>query len=438
MIGDRIKALRTFKNMTQDKLVDGIASIAYLSKVENGQAKPSELFLMQIAEKLSIDAEVLLKPSLSSVTEVQVEKILHDYWKRKILHDRDISLFKLLSTELPNNKILLMVFSVLIRFYYSDSRLAEAKEAYYFSKRIVKHEEVTDDEKEAAFYYLYACGVLHIELYEFQKANEYFLRTETYLPNDNREKARVYYNLSLVNERINTDKTLCLYYSEKAYEFIKKTGDANRTVKFLLFRSIQFFSINQPDKAMDCVLEAQKLVPLNDSDLRLKSSIIYSFGRIHQLKGEIAESIQHFKEFISLVEPHFPEKASRGYKRLAEISIQQKEWESSANYLEQAQNIAKEFKKVFFDKEIKLLEIFTYKIKQQNDKYEKEMQKLLSYCTEQHDYDLGKYLASELGVYFYEQQAYKKAASVFKQSYEFEKKLNQEKVQIVEGYRFEF
>lgn len=72
MIGDRIKILRTFNNMTQDELVNGIASVAYLSKVENGRSKPSEQFLSKIANKLKIETELLLHPSFTPETEEQV------------------------------------------------------------------------------------------------------------------------------------------------------------------------------------------------------------------------------------------------------------------------------------------------------------------------------------------------------------------------------
>lgn len=330
-----------------------------------------------------------------------------------------------------------MVFSVLIRFYYSHSRLEEAVEAYNLSKKIVRIDE-TPRNREGFFYYLFSCGVLHFELYDFHKANGYFLRAEPFLPDSDKEKARLYYNLSLINEKIQSDKTVCLYYSEKAYEFMKKTGEQNRTVNILLVRSIQFFLINQPEKALTCVKEAHSLVPLQDADPRLKSSIVYSFGRIYQMKKEYNEAIHFFNEYIQIVEPLFPEKVLKGYKRLAEISIHQKEWDNVAVYLEMAQNVAKKYKKVFFDKETKLLEITTYKIKQLDDKYEKEMQRLLSYCIEQQDHELSQYLASELGVYYYERQAYKKAASYWKQAYDIEKYQKKHMAHIVEGFRFEY
>lgn len=438
MLGNRIKRIRLFKGMTQEELVDGIASIAYLSKVENGQSKPSIEFVTKISDRLEIDADVLLNPSVSPQTEENIRVILYNYWKRKILSEKDVALIRLYSSEMHSNKILLMTFSVLIRYFYSHSRLTEAKEAYHLSKKLIKLDETSKEDSELVFYYLFSCGVLHFELYEYAVANKYFLFAEPYLPNDDdREKARLYYNLSLINEKINIDKSLCLHYSDKAYQYMKRTGETNRIVNILLVRSIQFYSVHLPEKAMECTSEAQNLLSLSDRDDRLKSSIVFSFGEIYLMKGDYLEAIKHFTEYIKIVETVYPEKVMKGYKRLVEICIHQRQWDHAANFLDKAQAIAKEYTKVFFDKEIKLLEIQLYKIQQLNDKYEKEMQKLLTYCSEQKDYHLGKYLASELGVYFHDRQAYKKSASYFKQAYDIESEQKKENQHMVTEYRVE-
>lgn len=437
MVGDRIKTLRVFQNMTQEELVDGIASIAYLSKVENGLTPPSEQFLIQIAKKLDIEASLLLDPKFFPNTEEQIKKIFNGYWKSKILADCDITLIKLFSSELQNNRISLQVFSVLIRFFYSNSRLPEALEAFNLSKKVVRIENSSID-KESIYFYLYACGVLHFELYEFHKANDYFLKTENYIPDDDKEKARLYYNLSLVNEKINPDKTICLYYSEKAANFMKKAGDINRTVNILLVRSLQFFALHHAEKALECAKEAQELYTDNNNDPRLKSSIIYSFGKIYQMNGDFENAIEYFKEYLSIVEHIHPEKIIKGYKRLAEVYIHLKEWDTANKYLELSQSLSSKYKKIFFDKEVKLLEIYTYKVKQQYDKYEKELQKLLDYCNTNADYELSRLIALELGSYYHERQAYKKASSFLMKAYAIEKEQSKNQSSILQGYKFEY
>ncbi len=425
MIGDRIKKIRVFKNMTQEELIEGIASIAYLSKVENGQSLPSRQFIEEIAGRLSLTADTLSSPFIPSENEEKIKEIFYNYWGKKILNDRDITLIKLYSGELQNNNILLMTFSVLIRYFYSNSRLTDAKDTYIMSKKLLKIDDVSNEDKEALFYYLFACGVLHFELYEFEIANGYFLRAEPCVPEDDRQKARLYYNLSLLNERFNKDKSLCLYYSGKAYTFMKKTGDNNRVVNILLVRAIQYYLTNSLEQADECIREAEKLL-LENNDVRLKLSITYSYGTIYQMKQDYERSIQYFKDYIHLAEQKVPEKVIKGYKRLITVFIELRDWEQAGFYLRKTQSLAKKYKKIFFDKESKLLEIEIYKITQSNERYEKEMQKLIDMCEEDQDYSLGIYLASELGHYHFSNRAYKKSSSFFNKAYELEQNQNRD------------
>jgi len=419
MIGDRIKKIRVFKNMTQDELVEGIASIGYLSKVENHQSVPSQYFMEEIAARLDIDIDTLSSTFITRENEEKIKEIFYNYWGKKMLSDRDITLIKLYSTELQNNKILLMVFSVLIRYFYSNSRLNDAKDSYNMSKNLLKIDNVSNDEKDALFYYLFACGVLHFELYEFEIANGYFLRAESCVPEDDRQKARLYYNLSLLNERFNKDISLCLYYSGKAYMFMKKTGDNNRVVNILLVRAIQYYLTNNSDQGEECIREAENL-KYETNDIRLKLSIIYSYGTIYQMKKDYKRSIQYFTEYINLAEEEISEKVIKGYKRLITIYIELRDWEQAHIYLRKTQTLATKYKKVFIDKESKLLEIEIYKIMQSYERYEKEMQKLINICEENKDFNLGIYLSSELGNYYFSNRAYKKSATYFNKSYGFE------------------
>lgn len=52
MIGDQIRNLRLMKKMTQGQLIEDIASITYLSKVENNQTNPTKQFIAKIAERI--------------------------------------------------------------------------------------------------------------------------------------------------------------------------------------------------------------------------------------------------------------------------------------------------------------------------------------------------------------------------------------------------
>lgn len=59
-LGRKIRTLREDKNYPQDQFA-GIVSIdqSYLSKLENGKANPSIIYLKQIADALTVDIKEL-------------------------------------------------------------------------------------------------------------------------------------------------------------------------------------------------------------------------------------------------------------------------------------------------------------------------------------------------------------------------------------------
>ncbi|HDR7964592.1 TPA: helix-turn-helix transcriptional regulator, partial [Bacillus wiedmannii] len=59
-IGERIRQIRIHKEFTQGELVSEICSITYLSRIENGQIKPSVSFLEKVAKKMEVDYNFLV------------------------------------------------------------------------------------------------------------------------------------------------------------------------------------------------------------------------------------------------------------------------------------------------------------------------------------------------------------------------------------------
>lgn len=60
-VGAFIKKRRKDLNLTQDIISNGICSISYLSKIENGQIQPNEFFVKEIMQKLEVEEDFLKK-----------------------------------------------------------------------------------------------------------------------------------------------------------------------------------------------------------------------------------------------------------------------------------------------------------------------------------------------------------------------------------------
>ena len=82
LIGNRIKAARKAKGLSQSKLSELIdKSVGYMSYIETGSKKPSLETLIQIANALDVTIDELLSDNLvasSTVSNTQINQLLSD------------------------------------------------------------------------------------------------------------------------------------------------------------------------------------------------------------------------------------------------------------------------------------------------------------------------------------------------------------------------
>lgn len=75
-IGSYIKKLREKNNMTRSQLADGICSLSYIGRIENGNRCPSSVILRQITYKLGITPEYLFR-AIESPTSLHVKEVMN-------------------------------------------------------------------------------------------------------------------------------------------------------------------------------------------------------------------------------------------------------------------------------------------------------------------------------------------------------------------------
>lgn len=63
VLGERIRNARVAKGLTQEQVGAGLASTAYISRIESGQRRPDGRLLARIAERLDTTLEQLLCPA---------------------------------------------------------------------------------------------------------------------------------------------------------------------------------------------------------------------------------------------------------------------------------------------------------------------------------------------------------------------------------------
>lgn len=90
MIGERIKALRKQKKMTQTQLAEGIVTKSMLSMIENGKAEASMRSLRELASRLDVSMQQLLTDPKEVELQSLVEKLEFEEMQLISLSDQKI------------------------------------------------------------------------------------------------------------------------------------------------------------------------------------------------------------------------------------------------------------------------------------------------------------------------------------------------------------
>ncbi|WP_139492070.1 helix-turn-helix transcriptional regulator [Brevibacillus dissolubilis] len=424
-IGERIRQLRIHKKMKQIELVDGISSITYLSRIENNQIKPSMKFLQQIAERLGVEIDYLLNMESSDYRD-KIKDIVTEYRITQTINDEDLMFLKLHSLEMHTTEVYLKIYATLIRYFVDRSDLKEAREMYDLSNRFVPEIREKDLHEDFFFYYM-SCGHLFYHAQDYIHANKYFTWAESVSDVASElELGKMFYNISITKQKIAEDKTICLYYSQKAYEIFKARNDRNRLIQVLITRGIQYHVVNKFEQSLESLRSALEMVESEPQKYARQIMYIeYNFGRVYQCMSDYPTAIEHLKKAISLNEEHGHAETENfhSYKRLMEIYIELKDWINVDNYLDKATGVAQEYELTFDYIELYALKATIYKLRFDEVKYEKEMQKVIDYCVQNNQLSQIKKLANDLGLHYYEKRAYKKAADYFAMALSYEQKM---------------
>lgn len=412
-VGERIRQLRIHKDMTQSELVDGICSITYLSRIENGQIKPSNSFLIAVADKLGIDPEDLMDGDRNSHLK-RIDQIVDSYRIKREICEEDEYFLRISSLETYSREVYLKIYATLISFYIEQNKIKEATSIYDLSAKFIP--DTILEESGVDFYYYYmSCGNLYYYKQDYIKSNQFYEKAEQFIDQiDQLGLGKLYYNISLVKQKLITDQNISLYYSQKAYEIFMERGQDIDVIKVLITQAVQYNLVKKYDKSLDCLQTAYQMVKANPNENFL-AMIEYNFGRVYQEQEAYDKAIYHYESCLRLRDKMSLEREKiYAYQRLVQVYIKIKDWIKVDKYLEEALRIAKEHDLIYSYIEFHMIKASIYKIRFDEIKYEKETQKMVELAIESNQLNLAKEMASNLGNHFYDKKAYKKAADYYK------------------------
>ncbi|WP_028403104.1 helix-turn-helix domain-containing protein [Ectobacillus panaciterrae] len=417
--GERIRQLRIHKNMTQGELVEGVCSITYLSRIENGQTSPSKSFLIAVANKLGIDPEDLTDGDRKSRLK-RISQIIQQYRKNREICEEDEYFLRISSLETYSHEVYLQIYATLISLYLDKNKMKEANSIYDLSIKFIP--ETTSDEESIDFYYYYvSCGNLYYYKQDYIKSNELYEKAENFVKEiEGLELGKLYYNISLVKQKLIIDQNISLYYSKKAYEIFSECGQDIDITKVLITQAVQYNLAKKYSKSVDCLQIANQRIKENPNE-HLQAMVEYNFGRVYQEQGEYDKAIIHYERCIELRDSMSLEREKiHSYQRLVQIYHNLKDWIKVNEFLEEAIRIAKEHELTYSYIQFHMMKATIYKDRFDEAKYEKETQRIIDLAIETNQIRLAKEMASNLGDHFVEKRAYKKAAEYYKLSLAYE------------------
>ncbi|SDW81254.1 DNA-binding transcriptional regulator, XRE-family HTH domain [Marininema mesophilum] len=423
-IGEKIRQLRIHKKMTQGQLVDGISSITYLSRIENGNIKPSQAFIQSIAPRLGVQIEDLWGNNEESINR-RIITIAKEFRKKQILTEEELSFLSLQANEIHSLEIYLNIYTTLIDYYLkSNEDIDGAWRTYQLATKFIPR-ELNESLLKEFYYYYVVCGNLFYFRQDFFMANQFYSSAEQFVElfNDPVEEARLSYNLSLVKDEIIEDKTVCIFYAQKAYNLYSEQQYEQGIINSLIILGIQHHLHQNDEKALTYLHQAMELI--SSKDKLSQAYVEYNLGQVYAGKEDEEKAIQHYLTSLELYD-QIPSNHRKiyPYLRLIELFTRKKDWNLVEDYLQQALSLVDPEKASLMHLKFLSIKANTYRLRDNELRYEKDMHKIIQLSIQKNQLKLVATFASELANHYYEKRAYKKAADYFVTAENYTKKMN--------------
>lgn len=243
-IGKQVFYKRLQQKMTQEELCQGICSVSYLSKIENGKIEASEEILQLLCTRLEIAVT-----DLRDVEEDVKGKL--DEWLNALVH-LDKQQVERIYEELQGEMKHVLDFEIINYYKLLYTR-------YLIMKRdLVALEEELDKLKKVykkyspfqKMLYTYSRALLYSLQYKYTQALEYLLQTETMAKALGYYETGIYYNLALTYSQMEIDH-MTLYFANVALEGFKSEYKFRNIINCKFLIAFSYTRKKQYNEAME-------------------------------------------------------------------------------------------------------------------------------------------------------------------------------------------
>lgn len=290
-IGRIIKYYRTGKNITLQSLSDGICSVSYLSKIENGYVNYGEGIVDLLLKKLGVPVNGRGFQIGNQQIEEQLEA-WYTYITEQKVEDATDLMIKL--EEQVNNSINIntkLDFSLYKLRYLLLRR--DLKEIKPLLEELSKNKDVFDNKQKYFFNKFF--GLYEYIYGQLSKAKVYFDESINLLERINRcdkEKADLYFMVAL-NENKLFNTNLGIHYTKMALNIFNETYQIKRSADCHIMLALSF-------KRFDYFVEAEKHFEFANSaasainNESIKAMCNHNIGDLHTVKKDFEIAVTYF------------------------------------------------------------------------------------------------------------------------------------------------
>ncbi|WP_096270087.1 helix-turn-helix domain-containing protein [Paucisalibacillus globulus] len=318
-LGQAIKINRLRANMTQADLANGIISVSYLSKIENGSAEPPNEVIELLGEKLKLNTDY-------SEDDITDQSIIQ--WFKHLLHyevDDSVILYNKIKSNISNvfdNQLLSLIEIHKLYYYVLINNFTEA------DGLIVSLHKSSNKFTETEKYYFYKfVAYYHYSKLAYRKALDFYQKAEKYCKSDifhkPEEIADLFYMIACSASK-SRQTHLSLLYSIRALEYYQSNYDLVKSANCHILLGISYRRINDIEKAKESYNYAIKIAKKLENN--------YILNLCHQNFGKVLSSIGDSEEAINQYLMSYElRKNSSIHKKLTTISSLMQEYYSKGD-----------------------------------------------------------------------------------------------------------
>ncbi|MEN1937726.1 helix-turn-helix domain-containing protein [Paenibacillus sp. 102] len=360
-IGKQVFYKRLQQKMTQEELCQGICSVSYLSKIENGKIEASEEILQLLCARLEIAVS-----DLRDVEEEVKEKL--DDWLNALVH-LDKGQVERIYNELQSEMKNVLDFEIINYYNLLYTR-------YLIMKRDLPalEEELEKLRKMYKKYspfqkllYTYSRALMYFMKHRYNASLECLIQTELMAKEQGYYETGIYYNLALVYRHLEIEH-MALYFANVALEGFRNEYKFRNVINCQLLIAFSYIRKKQYSEAMEIYNNILREANSFADKETIIAIVLNNIGLLHYCQHNYAEAKEYYLKGLQ----YKKEEDLNYIDAIYEISlqcVQLEEFEEAREWIEKGISVAIKDEK--YKSKLHLLLILKYKYFEKKEAYKR-------------------------------------------------------------------